>query len=67
MTRAIRLMQLIELLNNGRGYTTAELAARFQVSQRTIQDDLLLLQGEPFYLALEPRHEWRIVAICRGE
>lgn len=65
MSRAIRLIQIIDLLKSGRGYTTAELAERFEVSQRTIQDDLCVLQGEPFYMVLEPdpRTEWRVVAV----
>ena len=68
MTRAIRLIQIIELLRDGCGYTTAELAERFGVSQRTIRDDLLVLQGEPFYMPLvcedQRRYEWRVERPC---
>lgn len=69
MTRSIRLLQIMELLCAGGKYTTAELADRFGCSQRTIQEDLLILQGEPFYLPLEDTHrrEWRLVKISAAE
>lgn len=69
MTRSVRLLKLVALLRAGGSYTTAELAARFGCSQRTIQEDLLILQGEPFYLPLEDTHrrEWRLVEVGRAE
>ncbi len=52
MVRAARLLAIRDLLRE-RAMSTAELAERFHMSQRVIQRDLLLLQGEPWYLPLE--------------
>lgn len=56
--RLHRLHQIMELLADG--YRTAsELAERFRVTKRTIEHDLLVLQGEPFYFPVEVQTEWR--------
>lgn len=62
MCRAMRLLRLLDLLRE-RGWTTQELAERFGVSQRTIQRDILDLQGHPVYAPLITRTEtrWRIL------
>lgn len=48
-----RLLEIYRLLEAGGSYSVSELAERFGVTERTIKDDLLELQGEPHYLALE--------------
>lgn len=67
MNRALRLMQIRDLLQ-GRGYTTAELAEKYGISERSILHDLSDLQGEPFYLPLEEIREkvWRLVKVEGG-
>ena len=67
MKRALRLLQIIELLKQNRRnhYTTSGLASRFDVSQRTIQRDLDELRGEPEYLPLvsRVRREWTVETV----
>jgi len=64
MKRAIRLLQIIDLLK-ARGYTSRELAERFDVSQRTIQQDLAELQADPLYapLVTRRRQEWMMMDV----
>lgn len=50
-TRAVRLIQIMELLDQ-RSYTAQELAARFGVSRWTIRRDLQIIEGEPIYYPL---------------
>ncbi len=50
-TRAVRLIQIMELLDQ-RSYTARELAARFGVSRWTIRRDLQILEGGPIYYPL---------------
>ena len=49
--RALRLIEMVRLLRE-RSLTTIELAGRLSVSNRTVQRDLLALQGEPLYIPL---------------
>ena len=62
MTRAMRLLRLIGMLNE-RAYSTEELAACLEVSRRTIQRDCQGLTGPPLYLPVvkRVRHEWRLL------
>ena len=62
MSRAMRLLRLIDMLNE-RGYTTEELAARLGVAQRTVQKDLQDLRDDPMYLQLRcrVRYEYRLL------
>ena len=60
--RAVRLMLILDLLKSmPGGVSVPDLAARFGVSQRTIQADMLILQGEPLYTPLEQVTVWRLV------
>jgi predicted DNA-binding transcriptional regulator YafY len=49
MSKAMRLLKIKQLLED-RPMTVKELADRCDVSRRTIQQDLLELQGEPMRL-----------------
>ena len=62
MKRAVRLLRLIDMLNE-RAYTTEELAASLDVSARTIQKDLQDLRDDPLYLQLKRRvrYEYRLM------
>ena len=69
MNRRGRLGQIMQALRE-RAYTTAELAERFGVSQRTIQRDLLDIQGGVYYFPLvcQNRQEYKAMeddAVCR--
>ncbi len=55
--RPVRLIQIMELFRGGGSYTTKELADRLGVTVRTIQRDVLELQGEPIYLPLYKEEE----------
>ena len=46
--RALRLIQMMRLLAD-RWYTSAELAERLRASPRSIQRDVLAIQGDPLY------------------
>ena len=63
MNRSLRLLHLQHLFyRNPRGYRSSELARLCGVDQRTINRDLLDLQGEPFYLPLvQEGWDWRLV------
>ena len=67
MKRAVRLLQIIQLLNE-RAYTTRELAERCKVAERTIQQDLADLREDPLYLQLrqEVRYEYRLLGAGNG-
>jgi len=62
MKRAVRLLYIVQLLND-RPMTTNELAQRCEVSERTIRKDMLDLQGNPLYLRLilRVRREWKLL------
>jgi predicted DNA-binding transcriptional regulator YafY len=60
MNHAARLDLLQRVFyRNPQGYRSSELARLCDVDQRTINRDLLELQGEPFYLPLVQEEEWR--------
>ncbi|MCL6431921.1 MAG: WYL domain-containing protein [Anaerolineae bacterium] len=60
MKRPVRLSYLQRLFyRNPQGYRSSELARLCGVDQRTINRDLLDLQGEPFYLPLVQDDDWR--------
>lgn len=63
MRRRERLERIVELLMQG-PRTTAELAECLEVSQRTIQRDVLDLQGEPRYVPLlcDRQFLWALVS-----
>ncbi len=50
--KGARLAQLFLLLSDGRPRRTRELSERLGVHVRTVERDLLDLQGEPFYMPL---------------
>jgi len=64
LSRAMRLMDMIERLKErqrrGQGYTSQELAELYNVSQRTIQNDIQELRQYPEYATLirRIRMEW---------
>lgn len=60
MRRCLRLMDIIQCLEE-RPHTTNELAERYQVSPRTIRDDLMLIQGHPRYAPLVQFRGWKLV------
>jgi len=65
-SRAFRLIELMRLLNQ-RCYTTEELAEHFGVSERTIQRDLLDIQGEPLRYPVINRQVWQSMELgCMG-
>ena len=75
LTTAVRLVRLMQLLER-RNWSVRELASECRVSRRTIQRDLLVLQGEPFYLplvceggrwGLMDDTEWRAPRVWGGE
>jgi len=51
VSRAARLLDIIRKLRD-RPYSVGELAATMNVSNRTVQRDLLALQGEPLYIPM---------------
>jgi len=57
MVRALRLLRIAELLRE-QPRRASELAEELGVSQRTIERDLLLLQGPPFHLGITPGDSW---------
>ena|GEM_PF-6931568 len=61
--RVARLDAIIAALRD-RPMTTRELAERFEVSQRMIQKDMVVLQTEPFYCPLwqDERFRWRLLS-----
>ena len=60
--RALRIIDMVDRFKACReGYTVAELAELYQVSERTIQQDLSDLQGEGLYLPLVSETRWRLV------
>lgn len=60
MTRVKRVWSIIaELRQVAR--SDAELAAMFGVSERTIRDDILLIQGAPFCQCIQRRIVSRII------
>ena len=59
MTRTQRVWLMIGLLQE-RWHPHDELARRFGVSTRTIRDDLLLIEGEPFCQPVQRRMACRI-------
>jgi predicted DNA-binding transcriptional regulator YafY len=67
MKRAVRLLKIIQLLNE-RAYTTGELAEHCGVSERAIQKDLADLRDDPLYLQLrqEIRYEYRLLGRGNG-
>jgi predicted DNA-binding transcriptional regulator YafY len=50
--KGARLAQIFLLLSSKRPQRARELSTRFDVHVRTIERDLLDLQGEPFYMPL---------------
>jgi predicted DNA-binding transcriptional regulator YafY len=58
LAKAVRLVREIQLFEAGGYYRTQDLAERLRVSRRTIERDLLDLQGEPFYLPLVEEERW---------
>ena len=54
----MRLIDMMKKLRE-RSWTVGELAEPYGISSRTIHRDLLELQGEPVYLALECEREAR--------
>ena len=52
VTKAVRLVDMMRRLKE-RPYTTQQLCELYGVSPRTVQRDLLTLEGEPFYVPLE--------------
>ena len=52
MTRTQRVHAMIRLLKQ-RPYSVGALADMFGVSTRAIQDDLRLIQGDPFWLCVD--------------
>lgn len=61
MKRALRLMEMVELLRD-RPRTVEELAERFGVTERTIRRDLDELRSEPSYMPLVNR---RVITMDR--
>lgn len=60
MDRALRLVALQTLFyQRPAGYRASELAQQFGVSQRTLNRDLVELQGYPFWLPLVQDSDWR--------
>jgi predicted DNA-binding transcriptional regulator YafY len=57
--RAVRLAYLLSMFESKQRISVAEIAEKFEVSERTIRRDLLTLQGEPFYLPLEQERVYR--------
>jgi len=61
---AARLLDIIRVLRD-RPQTSDELAKRFDVSCRSIDHDLLTLQGEPLYIPIiesdRREHAWTIL------
>jgi len=49
---ALRWLWIMGLFGERQNWTTLELAERTRVGRRTIERDLLILQGEPFYMPL---------------
>ncbi len=62
MKKAVRLSAILQALEE-RPCTTRELAERFKVSERTIQQDLQDLRDDPLYVQLTQhiRHEWGLL------
>lgn len=52
LDRSVRLLSMVRLFESGARVTTAQLARRYGVDQRTVQRDLLALQGEDIWLPL---------------
>ncbi len=63
LKRSLRLVAIMELFRQepDRGFTTEELAQRFNVSVRTIQKDMADLGGDPVYLPVYERKMWVMV------
>lgn len=63
LKRSLRLVAIMELFRQEphRGFTTEELAQRFNVSVRTIQKDMADLGGDPVYLPVYERKIWVMV------
>lgn len=58
--RRQRLNDMIRLFkSSGKGWTTHELAARYHMSERRIQEDLCVIMGDPDYAPLVTRYEVR--------
>lgn len=49
---AVRLVSMLRLFESDARLTTAQLAERYGVTPRTVQRDLLALQGEDIWLPL---------------
>lgn len=59
-SRAVRLVALLrDLQAHPHGLTARQLAARLQVTVRTVQRDLADVQAEPLRAALWQDEEWR--------
>ena len=60
--KAVRLSAILQALQE-RPHTTRELAERFNVSERTIQQDLQDLRDDPIYAQLvqRVRYEWGLL------
>ena len=57
VSRAVRLIELMRLLNERR-WTVAALAQRFGVSEQTIYRDLRTIQDEPLRYPVITRNMW---------
>lgn len=65
--RAVRLIEMIRLLE-ARGWRKRELAKRLGIGLRTIERDLLDIQGEPLYVPLvQDRGRWRVMVGASGQ
>ena len=65
--RAVRLIEMIRLLEE-RSWHKTELGERLGVSERTIERDLLAIQGEPLYVPLvRDGARWRVMVGARRQ
>lgn len=64
VARATRLIYILRLLED-RPRTTREIAELFRVHVRTIQRDMLDIQGEPLYAPVVREGVWMLAKNCR--
>ena len=62
--RTFRLFYILNKLNNSKPVSTREFAEKFNVSLRTVQRDLEILNSAGFYLALPKEESISLKKVC---